>query len=308
MLLRSFEDSSQILKVNTKIMIKQITLPLSTRQVLPRFIGGQWNHGKASKGLQRSFFNGDGGIPTSVISPYRGRISWIGSLSDKTVNGFSVSEVGVRSLGHSSGHFRLSPLHRMLSTSSASNTSVSKKQDNSEDDTIAEEKPEPSSFRSMMKKYGKVFITTYFAVYVSTVLGLFMSVQSGQIDAMYMISLLTGTSSPSEPGGVADPDTIKEAASAMKDLVELLESYTLTKPFAPMVEEYPWTANFAIAWIATKFTEPIRFGATVVLTPPIARFFGYSSTPTAVRKGPIDIVGVPKDDDASSSTQSSSTR
>jgi len=115
-----------------------------------------------------------------------------------------------------------------------------------------------------------------------------------------MISLLTGSSAPSEPGGVADPETIQEAASAMKDLVELLESYTLTRPVAPMVEEYPWTANFAIAWIATKFTEPIRFGATVVLTPPVARFFGYRPTPSV--KGPIDVAAHKEQDDASPSS------
>lgn len=196
----------------------------------------------------------------------------------------------------------------MLSTSSPS-SSVSKKEDK-EDDESLEKKPQTFSFQSMLRQYGKVFIATYFTVYVSTIVGLFMSVQSGQIDAMYMISLLTGTSSPSEPGGVADPETIQEAASAMKDLVELLESYTITRPVAPLVEEYPWTANFAIAWIATKFTEPIRFGATVVLTPPIARFLGYR--PTSVRKGPIDVVGADQNNENSSSssttTESSSTR
>ena len=150
--------------------------------------------------------------------------------------------------------------------------STSAKQEEDDETNKPEEK---SSFQSMMKRYGKIFIGTDFGIYVTTVSCLFLSVQSGHIDAMYMISLLTGTSSPSEPGGVADPATIQEAASAMKDLVALLEGYTITRPVAPLVEQYPSTANFAIAWIATKFTEPIRFGATVVLTPPIARWFGY---------------------------------
>mmetsp|Transcript_26828 Transcript_26828/g.62707 ORF Transcript_26828/g.62707 Transcript_26828/m.62707 type:complete len:272 (-) Transcript_26828:210-1025(-) len=150
---------------------------------------------------------------------------------------------------------------------------------------------EKKSFRYMMRQYGGVFFGTYFAVYCSTVFGLFLSVQSGHLDVMYVISLLTGTSSPTDPGGVADPGTIEEAQSTVKFLVEFLESYSMTKPVAPMVEEYPWVGNFAIAWIATKFTEPIRFGATVALTPSLARFFGYKRVSPAVRNaGPIDIV------------------
>jgi len=172
--------------------------------------------------------------------------------------------------------------------------------------TTDEEKPPKKTFRSMVQQYGKVFIATYMAVYVSTVLGLFMGVQSGQLDAMYIMSLLTGSSAPAEPGGVADPDTIQEAATAMKDMVEFLETYTLTKPFAPMVEQYPWTGNFAIAWIATKFTEPIRFGATVMMTPSIAKFFGYKPVPTAVKNGPIDVVSEQKDLSSSSNTEKSS--
>mmetsp|Transcript_12226 Transcript_12226/g.30913 ORF Transcript_12226/g.30913 Transcript_12226/m.30913 type:complete len:260 (+) Transcript_12226:179-958(+) len=198
-----------------------------------------------------------------------GRISWMGTLSDKTdkttTRGSTMPDNKSRSLDFLNGY---SSHDRMMFSTSA-------KQDDNDETTIAAKPEEKSSFRYMMKRYGKIFIGTYFGIYLTTVSCLFLSVQSGHIDAMYMISLLTGTSSPSEPGGVADPTTIQEAASAMKDLVALLEGYTITRPVAPLVEQYPWTANFAIAWIATKFTEPIRFGATVVLTPPIARWLGY---------------------------------
>eukprot|EP00536_Pseudo-nitzschia_multiseries_P001004 jgi/Psemu1/300445/fgenesh1_kg.12_\ len=161
-----------------------------------------------------------------------------------------------------------------------------------------------NSFRYMMRQYGAVFFGTYFAVYFSTVFGLFLSVQSGHLDVMYIISLITGSSSPTDPGGVADPDTIKEAKSTVKFLVEFLETYSLTKPVAPMVEEYPWVGNFAIAWIATKFTEPIRFGATVALTPPLARFLGYKRvSPDVEKAGPVDIVSSKQKEMSSSSTE-----
>ena len=274
-----------------------MALRLSTKQVLSRCVRNGVGNPR-NTGLAQSLFRADGRLSATLLSPYRGQISWMGTLSDKTA---TISDKSLQNLGTSRIHMDLSPLlqHRMLSTSSVPNGASSKKEQDSEDSL--EKKPEPTSFRTMMRRYGKIFIATYFTVYVSTVTSLFLAVQSGHLDAMYMISLLTGTSSPSEPGGVADPETIKDAASAMKDLVELLESYTLTRPVAPMVEEYPWTANFAIAWVATKFTEPIRFGATVVLTPPIARFLGYRPTPSA--KGPIDVVAPKEPEDSSSSTR-----
>lgn len=34
------------------------------------------------------------------------------------------------------------------------------------------------------------------------------------------------------------------------------------------------TGTFLIAWIATKFTEPVRLAVTLAITPRIARFFG----------------------------------
>lgn len=263
-------------------MIKSTTLRLSnrsTQQLLSNCIGASNSKGGL---LQRNSFHSIGRFPLS--SP-GGRISWIGTLGNDVSNRFVISDKSHESLDFLNGHSRLS-FDRMFST-----TSVSKKQDENESETTTKatdavegEKPQQASFQSMVRRYGKVFIGTWMAVYATTILGLFMSVQSGHIDAMYMISLMTGTSAPSEPGGVADPATIQEAASAMKDLVELLEKYTITRPFAPMVEEYPWTANFAIAWIATKFTEPIRFGATVVLTPPVARFLGYRTEKTKASK------------------------
>ena len=319
-------------------MLKSLALRsyrISTKKVQPYCIGGSRKNGKAC------YLN----VPPNLLQvrsshsvgpyPSRGRISLIGNLCDEKSNRITGKNdsLGLPARDFSNYNFQNVPFSRMLFTTNSSQKSSSTKQDEIEDGTknsvAANNSGEPqnansdngmpakNSFRSMVQKYGKVFVGTYFGVYVSTVLGLFMSVQSGQLDAMYVISMLTGSSAPAEPGGVADPDTIKEAASAMKNLVELLESYTITRPVAPMVEEYPWTANFAIAWIATKFTEPIRFGATVVMTPPIARFLGYRSAQTVVRDSPSDVApresgptsaDSKKVEDDLSSTQSPSTR
>merc|ERR1740130_897592 len=71
---------------------------------------------------------------------------------------------------------------------------------------------------------------------------------------------------------------IQSAASTMTYMVEFLEYYSWTKPLAPIVQENPWTANFGIAWIMTKFTEPIRLGLAVAVTPSIAKQIGYGRT------------------------------
>ena len=248
------------------------------------------------------------------------------SLSEKNIDMTTNTKKELRRPTFNNMDFKVPLLHRMISTSSTSHQSGSKLQDEKKDDfnisttmkNVIDNSTDKSnsaqvmdvengnrgkiSFQSMLRQYGKVFIATYIAVYVSTVLGLFASLQSGQLDAIYIISLLTGSSSPAEPGGVADPDTIKEATSAMNDLVKLLESYRITRPVAPMVEQYPWTANFAIAWIATKFTEPIRFGVTVLVTPPLSKYFGRRFTPAAVESGPIQVVS--KRGDTSSASNS----
>ncbi|VEU40601.1 unnamed protein product [Pseudo-nitzschia multistriata] len=267
-----------------------------------------------------------------LLLPSRRRLSGIGALGDHTVIRNTIFNENQRLWGPFIGQLQLVPSHRMASTVSSSNQSEFKKRESSEtirsgsnttgkspNDKKENQNTEPSklvasdietpdefSFKAMMKKYGVVFFGTYFAIYCSTVLGLFMSVQSGHLDVMYIISLITGTSSPTDPGGVADPETILEAKSTVKHLVEFLESYTLTKPVAPMVEEYPSIGNLAIAWIATKFTEPIRFGATVALTPPIARFVGYKRvSPVIENAGPIDIVSADQKGGTSSSEKTS---
>ncbi|OEU16235.1 hypothetical protein FRACYDRAFT_238823 [Fragilariopsis cylindrus CCMP1102] len=152
---------------------------------------------------------------------------------------------------------------------------------------LTERKPNKQSFRSMLRQYGPIFIGTYGVVYVSTVFGLFMGIQSGILDATSIMDYLSGTaSSTADAGGGAggggvdvDPDnTIQSAASTMTYMVEFLEYYSWTKPLAPIVQENPWTANFGIAWIMTKFTEPIRLGLAVAVTPSIAKKIGYGRT------------------------------
>lgn len=120
------------------------------------------------------------------------------------------------------------------------------------------------SVSGMLRKYGPVFVGTYGAVYFTTLGLLFCGVQSGLLDPLVLFSWLGGT-----------PDESAAAKSTVHLVVEWMEQHTITKPYAGLVERHPAGANLAVAWIAVKFTEPIRLAVALTLTPRVARYLGF---------------------------------
>jgi hypothetical protein len=161
------------------------------------------------------------------------------------------------------------------STSPNTPTLASKRNDNSEDGDgdgrKTSQNTEKPTFRSMVRQYGPVFIGTYLTVYVSTVFGLFMGIESGLMDPAYLLSFIVGSA---ESG--TNPTSAQTAINSVEIIKEWLGHYPWTQPAAPYVERYPWAANLGVAWVATKFTEPIRFGVTVAILPKVARSLGYT--------------------------------
>jgi hypothetical protein len=121
------------------------------------------------------------------------------------------------------------------------------------------------SFGGMMKKYGPVFFATYMGVYVSTVGGLYLGVESGALDPAQMLDWITGNQ--------------EETRSSAEVVAEILGKYRLTQDFAEICLEKPHVANLAIAWVATKFTEPLRLAFTAAIVPRIARHFKVGVNP-----------------------------
>mmetsp|Transcript_35019 Transcript_35019/g.84744 ORF Transcript_35019/g.84744 Transcript_35019/m.84744 type:complete len:266 (-) Transcript_35019:1362-2159(-) len=125
------------------------------------------------------------------------------------------------------------------------------------------------TFKTMVRNYGPLFIGTYFAVYFSTWGSIFAGIESGAFDPAYILSF------------IVDNNDSKTTAQLVLDL---LKKYPWTQPAVPYVEANPSVANLAVAWIATKPTEPIRFGITVAALPRLGRWFGYNkntSTPSS---------------------------
>jgi hypothetical protein len=120
----------------------------------------------------------------------------------------------------------------------------------------------------MFRMYGPVFVGTYMTVYVSTLGALYAGVQSGVLDPVALFGWL-------------GQDT-GECHNTVDLVVDFMQKHTITEPYAPSVEKHPYLANLAVAWIATKFTEPIRLAVALPLTPRVARYFGYGP------KDPVD--------------------
>lgn len=118
------------------------------------------------------------------------------------------------------------------------------------------------SLGGMIKQYGPVFIGTYMGVYLTTLGSFYLGVQSGVLDPIVLFQQLKITE--------------VEAASSVQLVVSFMEQHDITKPYAHIVEQNPYMANFAIAWIAVKFTEPVRLPVALAITPRVARWLGYS--------------------------------
>jgi hypothetical protein len=124
------------------------------------------------------------------------------------------------------------------------------------------------SVKAMFQQYGPVFVVTYGSLYLTTLGCLFMGVQSGVLDPASVFGFL----------GQAD-----ETKDTVQLVVDFMQHHSITQPYAHVVESNPTYANLAVAWIATKFTEPVRLAVALPITPKIARYLGYAPK-TAVEK------------------------
>jgi hypothetical protein len=97
-------------------------------------------------------------------------------------------------------------------------------------------------FRELWDNYGMVFLGTYASVYLMTLGTVYEIVAMKHIDAHSVVAYLHHIG---------------------------LDNYMDLTPIATSK-----AGNFALAWILTKFTEPLRLAFTVTITPSFARFLG----------------------------------
>ncbi|QDZ21950.1 DUF1279 domain-containing protein [Chloropicon primus] len=104
-------------------------------------------------------------------------------------------------------------------------------------------------FKRMFRKYGPLFVGFYGGVYVSTLGAMYVAVDQGLIDSKFIIDLT-------------------------EQYADLLKQYGMDGIFNHGKIDSK-AGSFAIAWIATKFTEPVRFAVSVYCVPKLARFLKY---------------------------------
>ena len=140
-----------------------------------------------------------------------------------------------------------------------------------------------------LKQYGPVFIGTYASLYLVTITSIYAGVDSGMIDPTTLfsyISNMTVSSTPDAGGAAVDAGAdaavaatvahdMAESKSTAELVISYLDHYSLTKPVVPFLEKNPHFANLGVAWVATKFTEPIRLVVSMAIVPKLADYLGY---------------------------------
>ena len=107
----------------------------------------------------------------------------------------------------------------------------------------------------MFKKYGPVFIGTYLSVYVVTLGSIYSLVSGGILDA-------------------------SDANSVGIDLKSLAKNYRSLGEWLGLADILdldhmnPQSGGFVVAWLLTKFTEPVRLMVSIGITPSVSRFVG----------------------------------
>ena len=160
-----------------------------------------------------------------------------------------------------------SPRKTFMSTTTTGPQPTRTEKKNEVKDALHEPLPPPplvatkSRFRELWDNYGMVFIVTYGSVYVVTLGTVYEFVALEHIDAHGVVSYLHSIG---------------------------LDKFVDLTPIATSK-----AGNFALAWILTKFTEPLRLAFTVTITPSLARFVG-RAPPKKPREIKFHRVNVPR--------------
>jgi hypothetical protein len=160
-----------------------------------------------------------------------------------------------------------------------------------------------TGMKDLMKKYGWTFVGTYGAVYIMTLGTLFVGINWGWMDPPSLTLGDWGGGSDIILEGIGVPAdeavAIKQREEAngeegftQKWIIEKMQSHEWTKKYADKLASHPSWINLGVAWLVTKFTEPLRLGVAVVITPRVAEFFGNAPKADDVEQEAEDEAGL----------------
>lgn len=161
--------------------------------------------------------------------------------------------------------------------------------------------PVSQKAKVLFKKYGKVFVGTYFGIYFTTLFTFFVTLDFGLLDPEVLSQIFkvsknmacetadvigpTGTgASMNEAANAYAKEVNTDIATDKRTLVDVitgyLQSWEWTKTYADKLSDNPHLANLGVAWFIVKFTEPIRLAAAVIVTPKVAHILGAKEAKT----------------------------
>ncbi|KAL7550936.1 hypothetical protein ACHAWF_014146 [Thalassiosira exigua] len=186
------------------------------------------------------------------------------------------------------------------STSTNSNGKVGEQDQTKDANLTASQKA-----RILFKKYGSVFVGTYFGVYFTTLFSFFVTLDSGLLDPdtlsqIFKVSKDMACETADIIGPTGSGASMNEAADAYADevtteiskdkrtLVDIITGYLLswewTSRYSEKLSENPHLTNLAVAWFLVKFTEPFRLAASILLTPKVAQALGREKAKSEAQK------------------------
>lgn len=147
--------------------------------------------------------------------------------------------------------------------------------------------------KELWRKYGVVAIGTYFGMYGAVLGSIYLAIDLGWVstakptrdgekgdDDFNMVAATNkcvcsrnNVMGPVGGSCVRITDTDGNVCMFTARFVTFAENLGIAK-YLEVEHVNAKTGTFLIAWIATKFTEPLRLALTLAITPRIARFFG----------------------------------
>ena len=157
-----------------------------------------------------------------------------------------------------------------------------------------EEKPLSTgqTMRKLFRQYGYTFVGTYGCIYLFTLTSIFVTLDFGLVDldtlsGLFKVSKDLACETADIIGPTGTGASMDEAASAYavevesgikterRSLVDVVTGYMQkwewTSRYVERIEKNPHLANLAVAWFMVKFTEPVRLGAAVIVTPRVSK-------------------------------------
>ncbi|OQR80892.1 hypothetical protein ACHHYP_17084 [Achlya hypogyna] len=115
--------------------------------------------------------------------------------------------------------------------------------------------------RALWNEYGLVAVGTYLSIYGVVLGSMYAAIETGVLS----------TKKERKEGDADDGESPLNILTATNRMMEWTNKIGIGQ-YLDIPEVNSKTSAFLIAWVATKFTEPLRFAVTLMVTPRVARF------------------------------------